>query len=76
MPGKVVPETDAAEILCLIETLKANFLLPACTYCMIAFSHVYDDRCQSAVYMPKKAAIHVILAVLYKSIVCAVWQIR
>ena len=72
MPGKVVPKTDAAGMLYLIETFKAVFLLPACTYCMLAFSHVYDDRCQSAVYTPEKAAIHVILALLYKSIVCAV----
>ena len=71
MPGKVVPETDAAGMLYLIEAL-----LPACTYCMTAFSHVYDDRCQSAVYTPKTAAMHVVLAILYGTIVCAVWQIR
>lgn len=52
MPGKVVRETGSAGML--IETLKAMFLLPACTYCMIAFSHVYDDRVNQPCTRPKR----------------------
>ncbi len=44
MPGEVVPVTGAARMLYLSQALKLMFLLPACTYCIIAFSHVCNDR--------------------------------